>query len=110
ALSLGDIGDHFPDTESKYKDISSLVLLEEVMSLVRKEGYEVVNLDTVIVLQSPKLGPYKEKIREQIAKTMALDVSQVSIKAKTAEHMLMELGESNAILSGSVVLLEKTKA
>ena len=87
AAGLGDIGMHFPDYDDRYKDISSRELLFEVGNLIREEGYEVENIDSVIVAQSPKLSPYIEEMKQNIARDLDIDVSQVSIKATTEESM-----------------------
>lgn len=87
AAGLGDIGMLFPDTDMKYKDISSLVLLQECAKRVRAAGYEIVNIDTVIIAQKPKLAPYKSLMAETLAKTLEIDPSQINVKAKTNEHM-----------------------
>ncbi len=87
AAGLGDIGTLFPDTDMKYKDISSLVLLEEAGKRVRAAGYEIVNIDTVIIAQKPKMAPYKATMAETMAKTLGIEPSQINVKAKTNEHM-----------------------
>ena len=105
AAALGDIGKHFPDTDPKYKDIASTELLMQVMNLVRSKGINVVNVDTTVILQSPKLGPYKNEIRKVMSKLLGVDESCFSVKAKTAEHMLGELGTGDAVVCQSVCLV-----
>lgn len=107
AAGLGDIGEHFPDTDEQYKDISSLVLLRVTNDMLREKDFEIVNIDVNVILQSPKLSPYKEAIRDSIAKTLDLDLEQVNIKAKTAEHMLGEVGQGDAIIAQAIALIEK---
>ncbi len=87
AAGMGDIGTLFPDTDMKYKDISSLVLLEEAGRRVKAAGYEIVNIDTIIIAQKPKMAPYKALMAETMAKTLGIDPSQINVKAKTNEHM-----------------------
>ena len=87
ATALGDIGTHFPDTDEKYKGISSMLLLQEAVRLVREAGYEVGNIDATIIAQSPKMSPHIEGMRKNLASAMNVDISAVSIKAKTNEHM-----------------------
>lgn len=87
ALALGDIGKHFPDTSDEFAGIDSKILLDRVMSLVRSEGWSVVNVDITIAMQKPKLAPYILRMRECLASIMQCDVSQVSIKATTTEKL-----------------------
>ena len=87
AAALGDIGVHFPDTDLKYKDISSIKILEEVAALIRREKFEISNIDSTIVLQTPKLAPYVDKMRKNIAEALHIGMSQVSIKATTNEGL-----------------------
>ena len=107
ALGKGDIGEHFPNTDSKYKNISSLVLLGKVNDLLRSEGYRIVNIDTVIQAEEPNLKVYKAKMRLILAKELALDKSQVNIKATTQEK-LGAIGKGEGIAAFASVLLEKT--
>lgn len=87
AAGMGDIGTLFPDTDMKYKDISSLVLLEEAGRRVREAGYEIVNIDTIIIAQQPKMAPYKLLMAQTMAKVLNIDPSQINVKAKTNEKM-----------------------
>ena len=87
AAALGDIGKLFPDTDMRYKGISSLVLLAETARVLHEAGYTVGNLDATIVAQAPRLAPYIPEMRENIAKTLGIDTDQVSVKATTEEHM-----------------------
>jgi len=106
ALALGDIGKHFPDTDEKYKGISSIELLREVMKLVEKKGYEIVNIDSIVACERPKLKPYIDEMRKNIAEVMGTSVDNVSIKA-TTEEKLGFTGREEGIKSYSVVLLKK---
>ena len=105
ACGLDDIGTLFPDSDPKYKDIASTELLSQVMNLIRSKGINVVNVDTTVILQSPKLGPYKAEIRNVMSKLLGVDESCFSVKAKTAEHMLGELGSADAVVCQSVCLV-----
>ena len=106
ALALGDIGTHFPDTDPKYKDINSMVLLKEAYELVKKEGYLINNLDNTIFAQEPKMKPYIPKIQEKLAQVLEIDKNLISIKAKTMEEQ-DAVGEKKAISTQSIVLLRK---
>lgn len=87
AVGLGDIGRHFPDTDTKFLGISSMLLLERVASLVSDEGYKVSNIDATVVMQRPKLAPHIPKMQEKIAKTLGISASRVNIKATTEERL-----------------------
>ncbi|MES2766691.1 MAG: 2-C-methyl-D-erythritol 2,4-cyclodiphosphate synthase [Bacteroidota bacterium] len=87
AAGLGDIGEHFPDTDEKYKDRASTFFLEKVMSLLQQNHYKLINLDCTLVLEQPKILPYKSAIRKSIASICGLDVMRVSIKATTSEKV-----------------------
>lgn len=104
SMALGDIGQFFPDTDQKYKDIDSTILLKTVLDKLPE--IKIINIDSTIVLQSPKLAPHIQKIRESLSTLLNLDVSQVSVKAKTAEHMLLELGSSDAIAASVTLLIQ----
>ena len=104
ALSLGDIGEHFPDTDPKYHNASSVDLLRNVVKLVEEKGYFISNIDTVIIAQEPHLAPFKKNIREKIAETLNLKPECISVKAKTNEG-LGEIGKKEAIASYAVVML-----
>lgn len=106
ALGEGDIGKHFPDSDMRYKGISSMLLLEHVMGLVRERGYAVMNADVTIVAQKPKLAAYIPRMRENIAAAMGVDVSCANVKATTTERMGFE-GEETGISSQAVALLNK---
>ena len=106
ALALGDLGKFFPDTSDKYKDIDSSILVKEVMKKVSSKGYSIVNIDSTIHLEKPKLRKYIDDIRQNIANILKLDIDQVSVKATTSEGIGI-IGESKAIAAETVVLLEK---
>ncbi|MGL4867164.1 MAG: 2-C-methyl-D-erythritol 2,4-cyclodiphosphate synthase [Cetobacterium sp.] len=106
ALALGDIGQHFPDTSTEFKDIDSKILLKRVFEIVKSKNYFVINIDCIIVAQNPKLKPYLNLMREKIAEILESDISNISIKA-TTEEMLGFTGNEEGIKSYCVVLLQK---
>ena len=106
ALALGDIGQHFPDTDMKYENIDSTILLTRVKELIAERGYRVINLDSIIVLQKPKVKPYIEAMRKRVAEILEIDIEQVSVKA-TTEEKLGFTGDESGVKSYCVVLLEK---
>ena len=106
ALSLGDIGKYFPPTDPKWKGADSLELLEQVMGLVRERGWSVVNVDSVVIAERPKLKPHINAMREAIAARMALDPEQVGVKATTNEKLGPE-GREEGISCQAVALLTK---
>lgn len=106
ALALGDIGYHFPDTDVKYKNISSLRLLNAVSKLISEKGYKIENIDSTIIAQKPKLFPYIKEMRINISKALDIDLDKVSVKA-TTEEGLGFTGTEEGIASQSVCLLNK---
>ena len=109
ALALGDIGKHFPDTDPNYKDADSLKLLAHVVNLIQEQGYQLGNLDAVIIAQKPKLAPYIDQMRKNIADTCHADISQVSVKA-TTEERLGFTGREEGISAHCVALLERKES
>ena len=106
AASLGDIGKHFPDTDSKYKGVDSKLLLKEVMILIRKKGYEIGNIDSTICLQAPKIGPHIAEMQKVIASCMGVDADLVSIKATTTEKLSF-VGREEGVSAYANVLINK---
>lgn len=106
ALALGDIGHLFPDTDEKYKGADSMKLFEEVCRVCRENGYEIGNIDVTVIAQAPKLAPYIEKMRENIAGVAGCDVSQISVKA-TTEEKLGFTGQKLGISAHSVALMKR---
>ena len=106
ALSLGDIGKYFPPSDEKWKDANSLFLLENVIELVRKKGWELNNIDSVIVAERPKINPHVESMKKNISEILDVDKSLIGIKATTNEKLGPE-GREEGISCYSVVLLEK---
>ena len=106
ALALGDIGNHFPDNDEKYKDISSVILLKETVSIMKEKNYNIGNIDITIILEKPKLRNYIDTMRENLSKLLSTDIENISIKAKTTEKM-DSVGRGEAIAVHCVCLLEK---
>ena len=105
ALSLGDIGKYFPPSDSKWKDVNSLLLLSKVIDLIRYEGWEINNIDSVIVAERPKIKPYVEIMKKNISDSLKIDQNFIGIKATTNEELGPE-GREEGISCHSVVLLE----
>ena len=105
AAALGDIGKHFPDTDPKYKGISSIELLKHVGKLLKENGYVIGNIDATIICQRPKLAPYREEMVQNVAKTLEIETNQVCIKA-TTEEGLGFTGEGKGISSQAIALLQ----
>ena len=106
AAGLGDIGRHFPDTDMQFKGADSAVLLAEAMRRVRAQGWELINVDSTIVAQSPKLAPHMGAIRTSVAKALGVGEDQVNVKAKTAEK-LGPVGEGKSMEARAVALLQR---
>lgn len=104
ALALGDIGKHFPDTDEKYKGADSMKLLEHVYNLISEKGYAIGNLDATIIAQAPKMAPHVSKMRENIARVLNTDISNINVKA-TTEEGLGFTGNKEGISSQSICLL-----
>lgn len=108
AAALGNIGQHFPDTDPRYKGADSLELLRRAMELTAKAGYAIVNLDSTIVAQRPKLNPHIDAMRTRLSECLGLDTARISVKAKTNEAVGPE-GREEAISAQAVVLLESSR-
>ena len=106
ALALGDIGKLYPDSSADFKDIDSRILLRDAFALIKSKGYSVGNLDAVIVAQRPKMAPYIENMRKNIAEDLETETGRISIKATTTERLGFE-GREEGISSQAVVLLVK---
>jgi 2-C-methyl-D-erythritol 2,4-cyclodiphosphate synthase len=105
AAALGDIGKHFPDTDEKYKGISSLQLLKHVSLLLEEKEYSIINIDATIVAQRPKMRPYIDQMRKNIASVVGIDVDRVNVKA-TTEEGLGFTGEGLGISADAICLIE----
>jgi 2-C-methyl-D-erythritol 2,4-cyclodiphosphate synthase len=108
AACLGDIGVHFPDTDSSYKNIDSKILLNKSFELIKKAGYTIVNIDSTVCLQSPKIKNYIPQMQEAIANILAVELSDVSIKATTTEKMGF-VGREEGLVAYATILLQKNK-
>ncbi len=104
AMALGDIGRHFPDTDERYRGADSIALLKHVMNLPELRGWAIGNLDLTIIAQEPKLASHMEDMRRNLAEALSLELTQVSIKAKTAEH-LGPVGNGEAIEAYAAVMI-----
>lgn len=107
AIREGDIGKLFPDTDPKYKDADSLMLLSSVASLVREKGFEIVDVDSVIMAQAPKLSPYREDMRKNLAEAMGVSVDAIGVKATTTESLGF-VGREEGIAAQAVALISRT--
>jgi 2-C-methyl-D-erythritol 2,4-cyclodiphosphate synthase len=106
SLALGDLGTHFPDTDQKYKDFSSLEILSMINDLAERENASIINIDSTIVAEEPKLSAYIPKMRENLADTLKIDIDCVSIKATTTEGMGF-VGTKEGMAAYAVVLADK---
>lgn len=106
ALCLGDIGTHFPDTSSEFKNIDSKILLQRTYELIRKEGYQLVNADTTLCLEAPKIKPFTAEMRKVIASILNVTDKEISIKATTTETMGF-VGRQEGLIAYATVLLQK---
>ncbi len=106
AASLGDIGLHFPDTDNTYKNIDSKILLKRTLELITEKGYQIVNIDSTLCLQAPKIKPYVVQMQETIAGILNISTEEVSIKATTTEKLGF-VGREEGVVAYATVLLEK---
>ena len=106
ALCLGDIGVHFPDTATEFKNIDSKILLQRTYLLIQQEGYEIVNIDTTLCLEAPKIKPYVAEMQQTIANILELTIKDVSIKATTTEKMGFA-GREEGLVAYATVLIQK---
>jgi 2-C-methyl-D-erythritol 2,4-cyclodiphosphate synthase len=109
AAGLGDIGEHFPDSDESYKDADSIALLREVVELVHAGGLRVVNLDCTVVMERPKLAPYKQQIRQRLADALAIPQQRVNVKASTGEGIGF-VGREEGVAALAVVSLDRVEA
>lgn len=106
AIAAGDIGKLFPDNDAAFHNISSMLLLKRVGEYLRQEGYTVVNIDATLIAQAPKVSPYRDAMRQNIAAALEVDVSQISVKATTEEHLGFT-GTGEGMAAHAVALVEK---
>lgn len=107
AANLRDIGFHFPDTDQQYKGVDSKILLKEVMSILRKEGFELGNVDATIALQRPKINPHIPEMKKVLAEVMSVSSSQISLKATTTEKLSF-VGREEGVSAYAVALVQKS--
>jgi 2-C-methyl-D-erythritol 2,4-cyclodiphosphate synthase len=108
AACLGDIGEHFPDTSNEFKNIDSKILLQRTNALLKRENYRLINIDSTLCLQSPKIKPYVSEMQKLIAGIVELDEKDVSIKATTTEKLGF-VGREEGVVAYATVLIEKIK-
>lgn len=106
ALALGDLGKHFPDSNEKFKDANSSILLKKAYKLIRTKKYTLSNVDSVLMMEKPKVAPYVFQMRQNIAKVLNVDLDRISVKATTTERLGFT-GRSEGIAASAVVLLNK---
>src|SRR6478752_3427431 len=106
AGAMGDIGQHFPDTDATYKDADSLELLRVVKALLERHGYRIVHVDATVMMERPKLSPYRERIRETLAGTLEIGIGHVSVKATTGERMGF-VGRGEGVAALAVATLDR---
>lgn len=104
ALGLGDIGEHFPDTDPRYKGISSRILLARCGDLLRDKGYEILNMDCTVFAQAPRLSPFKQEMAENIARVLSVGLDQVNVKATTTEKLGF-IGRGEGIAAQTTLLI-----
>ena len=104
ALALGDLGHHFPDTDPKWEGVSSLIILKEVGKMMRDLGYRIGNIDSLILIEKPKMAPHIEEMRHNFAEALDCDISRVSVKATRGEGLGF-VGRQEGVLAQAVVLL-----
>lgn len=109
AMGMGDIGSHFPDTDPRYRGISSIELLNRVLRLMRRRRFGIVNGDITVIAQKPKLSPFSQRIRQRLAKLLKLSDDRINLKAVTTEG-LGWIGEGRGMAATAVVLLRKQRA
>ena len=106
SIADGDIGRHFPDTDPKFKGADSILLLSEAGKILKNKGFKIVNIDSTIIIQKPKMAPHIDKMRQNIANALGLPMSDISVKAKTNEGM-DAAGKEEAVQAYAVILIEK---
>jgi len=106
AVALGDIGRHFPDTDPKYKGISSIHLLREVNGMINEKGYKIINIDSIIIAQKPKMAPYIPQMIKNISDALSIDTEKINVKATTTEG-LGYIGEGKGIAAQAIVSVDK---
>lgn len=106
ALALGDLGHHFPDTDEKWRGVNSLLLLKEVGKMMKEKGYRIGNVDSLVLIERPKMAPHIETMRQNFANVLECDIDRISVKATRGEK-LGYVGREEGVLAQAVVLLEE---
>ncbi len=106
ALALGDLGHHFPDTDPKWEGVNSIIILKEVGKMMKDKGYKIGNVDSLILIEKPKMAPHIEQMRKNFADALECDVDQISVKATRGEGLGF-VGRKEGVLAQAVVLLEE---
>lgn len=106
ALALGDLGHHFPDTDPKWEGVNSIIILKEVGKMMKDKGYKIGNVDSLILIEKPKMAPHIEQMRQNFADALECDVDQISVKATRGEGLGF-VGRKEGVLAQAVVLLEE---
>ena len=109
AMGLKDIGTHFPDTDPQYEGISSLVLLDKTYELLQNNDYHIVNIDSLIMIEKPKMAPFIDEMRKNIAEHLHIDIDQINVKATRGEGLGF-VGRGEGVMAESVCLIEKNKS
>lgn len=107
ALALGDIGQHFPNTDSKWKNVDSSIILKHCYEMVKSKGYSISNIDSMLALESPKISPFIEQIRNKIAEFLEVTPSQISVKATTTENLGFVGRAEGAVAMATVLLIKE---
>ncbi len=108
ALALGDLGHHFPDTDEKWKGVNSLLILKEVGKMMKEKGYQIGNIDSLILIERPKMKPHIEQMRKNYSEILECDMDRISVKATRGEKLGF-VGREEGVLAQAVVLLEEIK-
>lgn len=108
ALALGDLGHHFPDTDEKWKGVNSLLILKEVGKMMKEKGYQIGNIDSLILIERPKMKPHIEQMRKNYSEILECDIDRISVKATRGEKLGF-VGREEGVLAQAVVLLEEIK-
>jgi len=106
AVAAGDIGQHFPDSDKRYKDVSSVILLRRVAGVLKKDGWQINNIDVMLLLEAPRIGPYRARMRRCMARALGIGVARVSVKATTQEGVGM-IGKNEAAAAYAVAAVTK---
>lgn len=107
AMGLEDLGKHFPDTDDKYKNISSVILLKHVLKIMDENNYQIINIDSQLILDSPHLSEYKNLMKENLCKILKIEENQINIKATRSEKSITAIKNNKAVFAFATILLEE---